>query len=207
MHGDDDVRIHQLDELANTGQLHGEYLADGHEQEIDALDPVDDLLRGHASQVAAVADADAVHLEQVHRVQPPAGPVLLVMEGRQSLYPEALLGERPVLREEILVGALHDPENVVVVMVMGHEDDVRRDGGGSDADGFPIMGVYHDLHIGVLEFEAGMSMPPDAHARVFQTIADKLSVRVVTASSSMFIYRPFRFQAHEENSGPCRRQG
>ena len=79
MHGDDDPGIHEFDELLDLRHLHGVDLSDRDEEEIHPLYGIDDVLRGDASQVPAVAQRDAVHFEPVDRVGSPLRPLAVVM--------------------------------------------------------------------------------------------------------------------------------
>ena len=164
MHGDDDVRVDELYELLDFRNLHRVRLAGGDQKYVHAFDLGDDVRVRDAAEVPAVADAYPVHHEPVHGVKPPLGALRAVVERAVSFHLQPLDFEIPASGHDVLMVAGYDPGGTVVVVVMGHQDDVRGGRGRLDAQGTPVMWVDDDLERRILEFEAGVPVPPHPHA-------------------------------------------
>ena len=72
--------------------------------------------------------------------------------------------EHPFASEDIVVFSPDHADGVVVVVVVGHQDDVRRHRRRFDADGASIVGIDDHCQPGVSELEARMTVPSDPHA-------------------------------------------
>ena len=73
--------------------------------------------------------------------------------------------EPTVLHHVALEVTLDGTAGIVIVMVMGHQNEIRSSRGGVDPQGLTIMWIQNNGCVTGIDLKTGMPVPFDTHAR------------------------------------------
>ena len=112
----------------------------------------------------------------------------------QAVNCQALDVEHPLAAQDVFVIPSDDADGVVIVVVMRHQYDVRRDRWRLDPDGATVVGIHDHRQSGVTELEAGMTVPSDPHS------ADnaRTSIKRNGSSQAWFGHPPRNGRKHDK---------